>query len=261
MACGEGYGTDVLGRTAAAVVGVDANPEAHEHARLKYTRPGVRFARDLVETYDEPCDAVVFLQTIEHVQDPDAILERFKALVADSRQGVGLRLDPQPAHAGPARRREVREPVARQGVPGAGVPRTVRGALPARRDPRPAPRAQARRPRIRDRPAAVGRRSQGPARHQALLRLVHAGHQRARLRAERGPRSRRGAGLPRRVPDRLTRCRAASRSCCTPTCPTWRALARGRSARSGCGRRWRPRTSRCSTSSRALRAGGTSRCP
>ena len=37
LACGEGYGSAVLGRTAASVVGVDANPEAFEHARLKYT--------------------------------------------------------------------------------------------------------------------------------------------------------------------------------------------------------------------------------
>jgi 2-polyprenyl-3-methyl-5-hydroxy-6-metoxy-1,4-benzoquinol methylase len=35
MACGEGYGTDVLAQRAEAVVGVDANPEAHEHARLR----------------------------------------------------------------------------------------------------------------------------------------------------------------------------------------------------------------------------------
>ena len=33
MACGEGYGSDVLARSAASVVGVDANPEAHEHAQ------------------------------------------------------------------------------------------------------------------------------------------------------------------------------------------------------------------------------------
>ncbi len=33
MACGEGYGSDVLAGRAASVVGVDANPEAHEHAR------------------------------------------------------------------------------------------------------------------------------------------------------------------------------------------------------------------------------------
>jgi 2-polyprenyl-3-methyl-5-hydroxy-6-metoxy-1,4-benzoquinol methylase len=84
MACGEGYGSDVLAATAASVVGVDANPEAHEHARLRYVRDNLRFARDLVETFDEPADAVVFLQTIEHVQNPDEVLERFKALVADS---------------------------------------------------------------------------------------------------------------------------------------------------------------------------------
>ena len=37
LACGEGYGSAVLARTAERVVGVDANPEAFEHARLKYT--------------------------------------------------------------------------------------------------------------------------------------------------------------------------------------------------------------------------------
>src|SRR5215218_4937665 len=82
MACGEGYGSDVLARNAASVVGVDANPEAHEHARLRYQRPSLRFERDLVESFAEPCDAVVFLQTIEHVQDPGAILEHFKSMLA-----------------------------------------------------------------------------------------------------------------------------------------------------------------------------------
>ena len=34
LACGEGYGADVLARRARReVVGVDANPEAFEHAR------------------------------------------------------------------------------------------------------------------------------------------------------------------------------------------------------------------------------------
>ncbi len=81
MACGEGYGSNVLAGAAASVVGVDANPEAHEHARLRYTRPNLRFERDLVESFAEPCDAVVFLQTIEHVQDAGAILEHFKSML------------------------------------------------------------------------------------------------------------------------------------------------------------------------------------
>jgi SAM-dependent methyltransferase len=84
MACGEGYGSEVLSRTAASVVGVDANPEAHEHAALRYRRQNLRFERGMVEIYGEPgsCDAVVFLQTIEHVPDPKGVLEHFDALLA-----------------------------------------------------------------------------------------------------------------------------------------------------------------------------------
>jgi SAM-dependent methyltransferase len=81
MACGEGYGAEALARCARSVVGVDANPDAHEHARLRYRRPSLRFARELVETFSEPADAVVFLQTIEHLQDPGSTLERFRSLV------------------------------------------------------------------------------------------------------------------------------------------------------------------------------------
>jgi 2-polyprenyl-3-methyl-5-hydroxy-6-metoxy-1,4-benzoquinol methylase len=81
MACGEGYGSHILGRRAARVTGVDANPEAHAHARARYTRPGIRFERELIETYSEPCDAVVFLQTIEHLQDPKAALDHFRLLL------------------------------------------------------------------------------------------------------------------------------------------------------------------------------------
>jgi len=83
MACGEGYGTDVLARAAAAAVGVDANPDAHEHARLRYSRANVRFERDLVDSFSEPADAVVFLQTIEHLQEPGAVLEHFRSLVGE----------------------------------------------------------------------------------------------------------------------------------------------------------------------------------
>jgi 2-polyprenyl-3-methyl-5-hydroxy-6-metoxy-1,4-benzoquinol methylase len=84
MACGEGYGSAVLARTAAEVIGVDANPEAHEHARLRYPAANLRFERGMIETFDAPCDAVVFLQTIEHVQDAGAVLDRFKAVVGPS---------------------------------------------------------------------------------------------------------------------------------------------------------------------------------
>jgi SAM-dependent methyltransferase len=77
LACGEGYGANVLAGAAADVVGVDANPEAHEHARLRYGRDNLRFERGLVEEFDQPRDAIVFLQTIEHIHDPGALLDTF----------------------------------------------------------------------------------------------------------------------------------------------------------------------------------------
>ena len=81
LACGEGYGSAVLGRTAASVVGVDANPDAFEHARLKYTSERVRFERNMLELWTGDVDCVVFLQTIEHVQDPAAVLDHIRGLI------------------------------------------------------------------------------------------------------------------------------------------------------------------------------------
>jgi 2-polyprenyl-3-methyl-5-hydroxy-6-metoxy-1,4-benzoquinol methylase len=84
MACGEGYGARVLAREAAAVTGVDANPEAHDHARLRYRQANLRFERGLVEVFGEPAsyDAVVFLQTIEHLGEPVAVLRHLRELLA-----------------------------------------------------------------------------------------------------------------------------------------------------------------------------------
>jgi SAM-dependent methyltransferase len=83
MACGEGYGSAVLAERASAVIGVEANPEAHEHARLRYSARGLRFERGLVEQFDRgaPYDAIVFLQTIEHVHEPESLLRGFASLL------------------------------------------------------------------------------------------------------------------------------------------------------------------------------------
>jgi 2-polyprenyl-3-methyl-5-hydroxy-6-metoxy-1,4-benzoquinol methylase len=81
MACGEGYGADLLARAAAEVVGIDANPDAFEHARLRYRRANLSFVRELVETFSLPADCVVFLQTIEHLRDAKPVLGHFRSLV------------------------------------------------------------------------------------------------------------------------------------------------------------------------------------
>jgi len=79
LACGEGYGSATLAKQAADVIGVDANPEAHAHAAARYVRPNLRFERDLVENVSGPRDAVVFLQTIEHIEKVDELLDAIAA--------------------------------------------------------------------------------------------------------------------------------------------------------------------------------------
>jgi len=117
LACGEGYGSAVLGRTAASVVGVDANPEAFEHARCKYTSATVAFERNMIETWSGDVDCVVFLQTIEHVQDPDAVLDRLRGLIGP--HGVAYVSTPNLLTLAPA------------GAPRSGNPWHVREYRPA----------------------------------------------------------------------------------------------------------------------------------
>ena len=183
LACGEGYGSAVLGRAAASVVGVDANPDAFEHARLKYTGGNVAFERDMIETWSGDVDCVVFLQTIEHVQDPDAVLARLREHGRAPRRR--LRLDPQRAHAGAEGRGALGQPVARARVPARGVPRAVRAPLRLGRPARPVPRAQAAPAPARARARPLGRGPQPAADHEAVLRPLHARDLHARLPARR----------------------------------------------------------------------------
>jgi len=99
LACGEGYGSAVLARSAADVIGVDANPEAHDHARLKYASQNLRFERTLVEQFATERDAIIFLQTIEHVERPRELLESFARLAPISYVSTPNRLTLAPPGA------------------------------------------------------------------------------------------------------------------------------------------------------------------
>ncbi len=74
LGCGEGYGADLLADRAAEVVALDLAPEAVYHARRKYRRPNLRF--DYGDVCELPYaegefDAVVSLQVLEHLHEPD----------------------------------------------------------------------------------------------------------------------------------------------------------------------------------------------
>ena len=74
LACGSGYGSAILARTAARVVGVDVSPDAVAVAAVRYAGADVRFlcgdARR-VPLAPEQFDLVTSFETIEHLPDGD----------------------------------------------------------------------------------------------------------------------------------------------------------------------------------------------
>ncbi len=71
IAAGEGYGSALLARSAAAVVGVDLDPEAVTRARVKYPQNNLTFQCGSAESIPIPgChlfDVIVSFETIEHL--------------------------------------------------------------------------------------------------------------------------------------------------------------------------------------------------
>ena len=181
LACGEGYGSSVLGRTAASVVGVDANPEAFEHARLKYTSERVRFERTMIELWRGDADCVVFLQTIEHVQDPDAVMEAIREQIGP--RGVAYVSTPNVLTLAPKGAERSGNPWHVYEYRAGGVRGALLAALLERRPAGPLPRPQAARPPVGDRARALGRRPSRAAFHGSVLRPFHARDIGARLRA------------------------------------------------------------------------------
>ena len=80
--CGEGYGADLLARSAAGVVALDYDEYATGHARSAYPDvPVVRGNLVALPLADRSVDAVVSLQTIEHLWDqPTFVAECVRVL-------------------------------------------------------------------------------------------------------------------------------------------------------------------------------------
>ena len=85
VACGEGYGSAALARAgASSVVGVDASPEAADHARRKYGVDARIGDAHAIPLPDRSVDLVVSFETIEHVERPaDFVLDCARVLAPD----------------------------------------------------------------------------------------------------------------------------------------------------------------------------------
>lgn len=84
IACGEGYGADILAATAKSVVGVDISADAVEHAKLNYRHPRIFFRVGSVTDIPVPdasVDMIVSFETIEHLDDHDRMMQEFRRVL------------------------------------------------------------------------------------------------------------------------------------------------------------------------------------
>jgi SAM-dependent methyltransferase len=84
-ACGEGYGSALLARSAASVTGVDISEASIEHARGRYRAPHLEFrSADCLNLPfdDDSFESIVSFETLEHLADHDSLLREFRRVLA-----------------------------------------------------------------------------------------------------------------------------------------------------------------------------------
>jgi 2-polyprenyl-3-methyl-5-hydroxy-6-metoxy-1,4-benzoquinol methylase len=88
LACGEGYGSNILSKEAAYVVGVDLAQDAVCHASSRYTRDNLRFIQGSILEIpirgQKEFDVVVCFEAIEHVLDHGKLLSEVKTLLKEN---------------------------------------------------------------------------------------------------------------------------------------------------------------------------------
>ena len=85
-ACGEGYGSALLARSAQSVVGIDIDADAVQHARARYGNPNLRFEQGdatALPAFATPFDLIVSFETLEHVARQDELVAGFAGALAE----------------------------------------------------------------------------------------------------------------------------------------------------------------------------------
>jgi ubiquinone/menaquinone biosynthesis C-methylase UbiE len=85
IACGEGYGSALLARSAASVVGVDVSAQAIEHAKRSYSALGsVEFkvgSCAAIPLADASVDVAISFETLEHIREQDDFMAELVRVV------------------------------------------------------------------------------------------------------------------------------------------------------------------------------------
>src|SRR5205085_9786990 len=86
LACGEGYGSNLLARTAKHVVGIDSDEQTVKHAKNKYIRSNLEFRigsiTEIPINGQRVFDVIVCFEALEHVDDHEKLLSEAKRLLA-----------------------------------------------------------------------------------------------------------------------------------------------------------------------------------
>jgi SAM-dependent methyltransferase len=84
-ACGAGYGSEMVagaGDRTQLVIGVDIDPAAVEHAKANHGADRVEFlCADAIDFQSEQFDTIISFETIEHVPDPESVIDNFTRLL------------------------------------------------------------------------------------------------------------------------------------------------------------------------------------
>lgn len=86
IACGEGYGTNLLSSYAKDIIGVDISSETVEAAKEKYKKNNLNFkvgSATQIPLEDKKVDVVVSFETIEHLRDHETMLQEFKRVLKE----------------------------------------------------------------------------------------------------------------------------------------------------------------------------------
>lgn len=85
MACGTGYGSEILGRKVQQVIGLDISDEALEFAQINFSKPNVSFLKmDVAKTMfkDKAFTVITAFEMIEHLTKTSIFLKEVTRILA-----------------------------------------------------------------------------------------------------------------------------------------------------------------------------------
>jgi GT2 family glycosyltransferase/SAM-dependent methyltransferase len=88
LACGEGYGSFLLSKTARCVMGIDINPETIQHALNKYSKNNLEFKEGSILNVpvsgSKIFDVIVCFEAIEHVKEHVILMSEITRLLKEN---------------------------------------------------------------------------------------------------------------------------------------------------------------------------------